>query len=474
MNSIKDIEKSNSFSNAPHDILSEAIKALQNHLENNSGNGKAVIPKITSSNNPQQEFNPENFIASNNKDKTNIIRFIEQYLKNSIKLHHPCYMGHQLAPSAWPSAIADIINGAINNGSSLFEMGPSAAIVEKCVINWFLSKLPWSTKQSGGVLTSGGSLANLTCLLAARNHVDSNIWDTGYSKPMALLVPASHHYSISRAAGIMGIGTKSIFEIATDKFGRIIPEKLDLKITEIQKTHSIIALVGNAAATATGLYDRFEAIGSICSKHKIWFHIDGAHGASAIITPKYKKLLSGIEYADSLTWDAHKMLQTSSVCASALFKNKNSIDTAFKQQAEYFTPGNDTDLDAYNRTIECTKTPIGLKLMINLVGLGEDQLSQNIESLYELAKNAYQQICDNQNFECLVEPESNILCFRLKLKDNEFHRRIREKVIAKRDFYISQTTINEKYYFRLVFMNSSTSSHHIEQLLCEIENYASV
>ena len=153
------------------------------------------------------------------------------------------------------------------------------------------------------------------------------------------------------------MGQKSIYHLKVNKNGAVIPDKLQHVYTQLKNDGKRpIALIANACSTAVGIYDPLDEIGDFCKEHNIWFHVDGAHGASALLSKKYKHLLKGIEKADSLTWDAHKLMQVPTLCAALLVKDHNSIDTAFKQEASYlFHEKEQPGFDFIQRTIECTK-----------------------------------------------------------------------------------------------------------------------
>jgi len=146
--------------------------------------------------------------------------FVKKYLAATTRLHHPAYLAHQVAVPHSAGALAALIDGFTNNPMAIYEMGPGAAAIEYFVINRLLEKVGWQPAPlnmqgsdehigGGGVLTHGGSLANLTAMLAARSHIAPEVWDQGHLNDLALLVPAESHYSIARAAGIMGIGQRA-------------------------------------------------------------------------------------------------------------------------------------------------------------------------------------------------------------------------------------------------------------------------
>jgi L-2,4-diaminobutyrate decarboxylase len=323
----------------------------------------------------------------------------------------------------------------------------------------------------GGVLTHGGSLANLTALIAARTRVVPEIWQEGNPDDLALLVPAESHYSIARAAGILGIGHNMIYTIDVDKRGVVIPDRLASAYNRLENDGKrAIALVANACSTAVGLYDPLHEIGEFCQEHKLWLHVDGAHGASALLSDKYKKLLKGIELADSLTWDAHKLMRTPTLCAALLVRDHRTLDHAFEQEASYiFHEKEQPGFDFIHRTVECTKAGLGLKLFLVLAALGERGMAEYIERQFQLTMEAYEYIRQLPDFECAVKPQSNILCFRMK-GDDELQLAVRNKLTSQGDFYLSTTAFNGARYLRFVVMNPNTTMDDIKRLISKIRH----
>ena len=410
--------------------------------------------------------------------------FLERYLSFATRLQHPAYMAHQVAIPHYSGALAGMIDGFTNNAMAIYEMGPAAASIEFFILNWMLEKVGWEPSPwnrggaaenhspGGGVLTHGGSLANLTALLAARQHAAPDAWDNGVPNDLVLLAPAESHYSIARAAGILGIGRKAIRTLEVDAQGRILAGKLPAICAGLrQEGKRPMAVVANACSTAVGLYDPLPAIGEFCRDQGIWFHVDGAHGACALLSEKHKHLMKGVEHADSLTWDAHKMLRTPVLCAALLVRDHRTLDRTFQQDASYLfhdkaRPG----IDFGHRTVECTKAGLGLKFFMVLGALGERGLADYVERQYELALQAYEYIQQQAGFECAVRPQSNILCFRTTGGDAQ-QLQIRDALIAQGDFYTSSTLFQGKRYLRLALMNPRTQLEDIQRLIQRIREW---
>lgn len=406
--------------------------------------------------------------------------FIKEYLSYSTRLHHPAYLGHQCAAINYSGALASLIDAFTNNVTSVYEMGPAAVSIDFFIINWMLEKVGWNPAPislnadyknnfSAGVFVNGGSLGNLTALLAARNKVAPEIWQRGNPANLALLVSSESHYSVEKSAGIIGIGKNSIYHLETDCKGAIIPEKIPVSLIKLLNDgKKPIALVANACSTPVGIYDPLDEIADLCKENNIWFHVDGAHGASALLSGKHKGLLKGIEKADSLVWDAHKLLQTPSLCAALLVKEHEYLDKAIDHDASYlFHEKEQQGIDFIQRTIECTKSGLGIKLFFVLASIGEKGLQKYIDEQYKLAVQSYNFIKEQKDFECPVFPQSNILCFRIKGTDNT-QLKIRNKLVNEGSFYLTSTEFKGKRFLRMVFMSPNTKIQNIYKLINRI------
>jgi len=413
-----------------------------------------------------------------------LAQFLDTYLSAATRLHHPGYLAHQVAIPHYAGALGSLIDGFTNNAMAIYEMGPAAASIEYFMVNWLLGKVGWQAAplpgynhgtelSGGGVLTHGGSLANLTALTAARSRLVPQVWQDGNPDDLALLAPQGAHYSIARAAGILGIGSRAVYELEVDGEGKVIPERLAAAHQRLQDDGKrAVALVANACSTAVGIYDPLDEIADFCRERDLWFHIDGAHGASALLSHTHRKLLRGVEKADSLVWDAHKMVRTPTVCAAVLVRDHRALDAAFQQEASYiFHAKEQPGFDFIQRTVECTKAGLGLRLFLTLAALGEKRMEAYIDRQFAVTLAAYEYLQTLPDIDCPVKPQANILCFRLQ-GDDALQIRVRDQLIAAGHFYPSTTSFAGRRYLRAVFMNPQTSLEHIKQLIAEIRGLA--
>ncbi len=401
-------------------------------------------------------------------------KFLPLYLDSSINLRHPNNMNHQVSVPVTTSGSAGAISGLLSNPMNIYEMGPAAAALEFFLINYFISIIGWqpqpypdegqSQKSAGGVLTHGGSLANLTALVAARSSWQRQNPKTT-AKPVILISDVSH-YSNAKAAFIMGLECRSI---PSDDCGRLQPEALELAIKECSaKNESIVAVVSSACNTAVGYFDPLAEISTListlCTKHKLWLHVDGAHGASLLLSPKYKKLLQGIDLADSVTWDAHKMLRTQGVCTMLLVKDRTNLDLAYQQEASYlFHDKEQLGYDFMGRSFECTKTSMGFNFFHALAYQGIDALGEYVTNLCDITAEAFE-IFSQDPFYCALPPQCNILCFRpVGEMDDATILHLRDQLMQD-GYPISSTLFKGSRWLRIAIMSPNTQTENIKGL----------
>jgi L-2,4-diaminobutyrate decarboxylase len=456
-------------------------RALDNFYEQSiSGDGHVIQQP------PMSELIADLELSSHVRDGgltgEKLARFIDKYLLAITRIYHPANIAHQQAVPHYMAALAGMVDHFVSSDGSIYELGPASVSIEYFLINWFLEKVGWKPSPldpgtekdqdfGGGILTHGGSIANLTALIAARTRIAPDVWEKGNPDNLALLVPADAHYSIARAIGIMGLGHNTLYHLEVDKRGVIIPDQLQDAYQRAESDgKQIFALVANAGSTAAGLYDPIQEIGEFCRERNLWFHVDGAHGGSVIISQKYRHLMEGIELADSLTLNAHKLMRVTAFCTALLVRDASSLDKAFIQEGSYiFHEKVQPGFDFIHRTIECTKPVLGLKLFMVLGAMGEARLGEYIDRQHDLTIEAYHYLQSLDDFECPVKPQSNILCFQVKSMDDG-HLALRDKLLAQGNFYISSTSINNQRYLRLTLTNPATNMDVIKKLVHEIRD----
>jgi L-2,4-diaminobutyrate decarboxylase len=376
---------------------------------------------------------------------------LRRVLGDSIKLHSPRYVGHQVTPPHPEAALWDLVASILNNGMGVFEMGAAGVAIEQAVIRWMAAKLGLPD-GADGIFTHGGSMGNLTALLAMREAKCAS-WDAGSNELPAVLVAESAHYSIKRSVQIMGWGAGGAIPVPVDARFRLRPDALSLP-----EGRRVIGVVASAASTGTGAYDPIPPIADFCARHDLWLHVDGAHGASAAVSAKYRHLVDGIGRADSVVWDAHKMLNVPALATAVLYRDTRSSLLPFREEAAYLFHG-DQRWDLGHRTIECTKRMISLALYATLASpaRGEAWLDAYVTEKYDQARR-FAARARAAGLE-VIEPDANIVCFRPSGKDVPA---LRTKLLDR--FYVVQTTIGAPW-LRVTIINPATTDADLDELI---------
>lgn len=408
---------------------------------------------------------------------------VQTILANGQNLHHPRYIGHQVPASIPIAGLFDAIGAVTNQVMAIYEMGPWATAVERVMIDRVGETLGLAPGTFAGLITNGGSLANLTGLLTARNVMLVS-WERGLSggqQSPVLLVHEDAHYSITRVAGILGIGTDHVWKVPLDPRRRMDPAALDQQLQKARDlSRPVMAVAACACATPIGAFDPLGEIAAICREHHVWLHVDAAHGGAAAFSERHRHLLAGIEQADSIVVDAHKMMFMPALCAFVFYKNREHRFATFQQEAPYLfdpsAPGM-AEYDSGMLTVECTKRAAALGLWGVWSLFGRQLFADLVDSTFGLGRQFYEMLKGAPDFEPLHEPECNIVTFRHRperLRDADvktvgaFNQQIRRAIIESGAFYLVQTNLDGAGALRVTIINPLTTADDLRGLLAEI------
>jgi L-2,4-diaminobutyrate decarboxylase len=407
-----------------------------------------------------------------------IERLEKQVIADANKSYNPMYMGHQTSAPLPIGVWMESIIGALNQSLAVWEMSPTASMIEHQIVVW-LAALAGYGAGSGGTMTSGGTEASFTALLAARNSAVPNSWEDGVgAEPPAVIYGEHAHYAVTRAIGQLGIGRKHGIAIASQDY-KIDVDLLRATLDRLRDERKrVMAVVATAGTTATGSFDDLETIGQLCEESGIWFHVDGAHGASALLSSRPPRALTGLRHSRSLAWDPHKMMLLPLAAGMVLTRNEGDLERAFAQQAPYlFHAGRSTRIiDQGIRSFQCSRRADVLKLWAVIQRFGSNGLGRLHDHLCNTARLLYDAIQERDDFEALHEPESNILCFRYletrgrrSAQNTEridaLNRELRPLYNKKGTGWITATVLNNRPVLRVTMMNPRTSSTHVQALL---------
>ena len=401
-----------------------------------------------------------------------LARIDRDLLSGVNRLAHPMYMGHQVSAPLAAAIWMESRKAAVNNSAAVREMSPAGTAVERQVIRW-MCDLAGLGAEAGGTFTSGGTEATFTALLAARARARPAAWERGVGGGAREVPPGEHaHYAVTRAVAELGLGMRGAVAVPS-RDHRMDTRALAGRLAQLRAEGApVMAVVATAGSTATGSFDDLDTIGRLCEEHDAWLHVDGAHGASALVSARHRPRVRGIERARSIAWDPHKLLLMPLGTGMLLVRDEAELDRAFLQRAPYLFHGaGGRVLDQGVRSFLCSRPVDVLKLWVALQRYGLEGLAAAHDHLCDVAHGLWELIGTRDDFEAMHEPESNILCFRWRgpgLDDealDDRNRRLREAYNVSGAGWITTTVLDGRRVLRVTIMNPRTRASHTRALL---------
>ena len=391
------------------------------------------------------------------------------------RLGHPMYMGHQVSFPLSTAVWTDVIISTLNQSLAVEEMSPTLTPLEHRVIGWMCEAVGFPA-GSGGTLTSGGTEATFTALLAARARALPDSWMNGVSEPRPVVLCGEHtHYAVTRAVAELGLGMRSAIAVPSRDY-RMDVDALDRELRQMMdRGVTVMAVVATAGHTATGAFDDLDTIGQLCESLGVWLHVDGAHGATAVLSERHRHRVRGIERAHSIAWDPHKMMLLPLPAGMLLVRSERALQAAFAQRAPYLFHGTDDSArirDQGVRSFQCSRRADVLKLWVVLQRLGRRGIADLHDHLCDLAIRVRDELAVHPEFEILHEPDSNILCFRYRgdrpADDpslDDLNREIRERYNRSGVGWITSTLLDGRRVLRVTMMNPRSTQAHIRAMV---------
>jgi L-2,4-diaminobutyrate decarboxylase len=404
--------------------------------------------------------------------RPDLVSLVREISEASLALSHPRYGAQQVAAPIPAAALVESVVAAMNQSLAVWEMSPIATAVDRDLMAGF-KKLFGYPRTAEGSLVPGGAFANLTGLLAARDVLAPRASKTGKAR-IAIIVGAQAHYSIARAAAILGLGRDAVFKVPLDaEF-----------CTNVERTHHSFAsagkagfrkfiLVGSSGSTPTGSFDNLAALAEVARTHRAWFHVDAAHGAGLAFSRRFRWRLKGLSQADSMIFDPHKMMFMPLAAGGVLVRDGSRLLGPLQEQAPYLFGSKRRWPDLGQLTIACSQRFDALKIWLVWRVYGSELWDHLTTHVCEVAHAAFQYCSESEILEPVHQPHSNIFCFRLRrTRDRESdarHWAIKEKLNESGFGYISSTVLDGRRVLRIVVMNPRTTADDIQDILRRIE-----
>ena len=405
---------------------------------------------------------------------------------------HPRFFGYVASPSTPAGAFADLMASALNASVTSWRSAPGPTEVERTVVRWLGSLIGYD-EQAQGLLTSGGSMANLNALLIAhRAKVEvpvAQVGIRGTTAPMTIYASDQVHLSITKAADILGLGQDNVRHLPTD--GRFcLDTALLSSAIEHDRRQGLkpFCVIGSAGTAATGAIDSLAEIARIARENDLWFHIDGAYGAPAAMIAEQRPIFAGLELADSISLDPHKWLYTPVDCGCLLFHDGATARKAFVTEADYIKVHESEEIESFafwDYGFELSRRFRALKVWLTLKYYGAAGLIAAIQDDIAMAHYMGERIQAEPDFELLAPVQLSICCFRyvparlrsqikaadhvpderLRAQLNRLNERIMHRVQRGGRAYLSNAMLRGQFALRACIINFRTTRDDIDLTL---------
>ena len=404
--------------------------------------------------------------------------FREDIIPFSRQNAHPRMFGYVQSPGTPIAAFADLLASTLNANLTVWRSAPAPVELERLTIDWIRQILGFNA-EAGGLFVSGGSMANLAALAAARQAKDDS------SGRLRMYASSETHFSVAKAAALLGIGRENVREVAVDDHFKIRVDGLVAKITaDLEAGYVPFCIVANAGTVNTGAVDPLAEIREIADRFQLWMHVDGSYGAFAILAESVRKVFGGIERANSIALDPHKWLYLPVDVGCVIYRAPEIVRATFAHEAEYtrmFGEEADEAFVCWDYGPELSRRFLALKVWMLLKGVGLDRLSDAIESNLACARHLESMVQASDDFEMIAPVELSIFCFR------HVPRRLRDQspsvidafnegllVALQRDgsSYLSNATLGGRFALRGCVLNYRTTLRDMEILLDDLRRVA--
>jgi glutamate/tyrosine decarboxylase-like PLP-dependent enzyme len=361
--------------------LFEAVRNAMERVESDIASGP-IVPTVT----PQEvrDYLVSHFDFSQPRTLEEVGADVERMLRTwQVQVTHPRYFGLFNPSVTLASVVADTLVAMYNPQLASWRSSPAANEMERHTLSWLAGKfgLPANTAAT---FTSGGAESNLSAIVAALTQIFPNYGEGGLrclAAPPTIYLTAEAHHSFNKIAHMTGLGRRALRIVATDRDLKMDLTDLAKQVAKDRKSGlAPFLVVGTAGTTAAGVIDPLFDLTRFCRSQGLWFHVDAAWGGAAILSPRLKEHLAGIEAADSITCDAHKWFSVPMGAGMFFCRHPDSIDRAFHAETSYM-PGktSGTATDPYTTSVQWSRRFIGLKLFLALAHHGESGYIQMIE-----------------------------------------------------------------------------------------------
>lgn len=421
-------------------------------------------------------------------DWDRIFTWIEQYLQYGVKSAHPSFVNRMWAGANFPSMLGEMVVAMSNTSACTYESAPVSTLLEKYMIEQMLDLVGFTDGE--GQMTTGSSNANMIAMMCARNQANARIKQSGLfgQRELYAFVNEEAHYSMDKAANILGLGSDHLIKIPVNARGEMVPGLLEQKIEEIAAGGGVPFFVAaTEGTTVRGAYDPIVPLLRLREKYRFWLHADGAWGGAAVMSDRLReKFLPGLREVDSFTWDFHKMLGSSLMCNVLLLNHSNTFATVLGggDGSYLFRDTDDEEVtDPGAVSLQCGRRVDSLKWFLDWKYYGKSGFGRRIENYLELCRYAERCVLEIPELEMMTPRVSFNICFRYRFGNdlakhisapvpnqiaNACNQELRTRLYRKGLSLVGIAYIDKQLALRLLVANINISREQIDRFFADL------
>ena len=403
---------------------------------------------------------------------------LDTFIANSVKTHRPEFMNPLWGGLSLPSFAGEVVAAMTNNSMYTYELSPIATVIEQTILKRMSEMVGFS--DGFGTFTTGGSNGNMLGMLCAREHLLAGSTKQGFDgRTTVIFVSAEAHYSVLMAANVIGIGHQNIIKVQCDEDGRMRPDRLEEEIALARREGMRpLCVVATAATTVRGAYDDLEALSEVAHREGLWLHVDAAWGGTCLFSNVHAALMDGVEKADSVCWDAHKMMGVPLICSAFLIKNPDVLRRLCDHTnvAHYLFHSDAASDDLGRYSLQCARRNDALKLWLEWRARGDAGWAQMVDTRMADADYLQEKIQAHPDLEMMSSRMWTNVCFRYKSTDtavdhNKLNTEIRNRLIQEGSFMVSRSNIGEDVILRMVVVNQDLDRDTLDKFLMRVVHH---
>ena len=386
------------------------------------------------------------------------------YLRDAVYFHHPRYLAHLNCPVAIPALLAETILAPINSSLDTWDQSGGGTLIEQRLIAWTAARIGLGP-DADGVFTSGGTQSNLQALHIARDELQAE------PERLRVLVSEAGHFSIAKAALLLGLPEDAVIAVPCDAAMRMRPDALRAQLAACRAAGELpMAVVATAGTTDFGSIDPLAAIADACREDGVWMHVDAAYGCGLLVSRR-REALAGLERADSVTVDFHKAFFQPISSSAVLLRDRATLRHV-THHADYLNPARSSVPNQVDKSLQTTRRFDALKLWLTLRILGADGVGALFDQVVDLAAAAYELLDADPRFEVVTRPELSTLVFRYAAAGDAANLHARETLLASGEAVVALTRLDGRQYLKFTLLNPQTTLRDIADVLDLIAEHA--